>query len=303
MKVAVTGVGVRCALGDDPSAVVAGLAEGRSGLRPAGDVRDHLYDGLGLVDVDVRPFLKRRKDRKLLPRAAVLGLPAAVDALGEDRPDDIGLVLGVGAEPPEDATEAAIVASAGAEGLDVHRLGAEGLAAYPPLASLRTLPNLVLAHIAIQLDLTGPGATRAGDGAAGLAAVAEAAWMIHEGRAQVVLAGAADSLVHPGQVRDARRRGLQGPPGEAAVVFRLEPLERAILRGSRIHAVIRSATASLGAPSSTPPAHTSSLGRCGAADGVIALLTGILSGQPGSVTAKDETGGQGEVRWTVDGNL
>lgn len=299
MRVAITGVGLQCALGDDPTAVAALLDAGTSGIRPAGDARDRLPGGgIAACDVDVRPFLKRRKDRKLLPRAAWLAIPAAVDALGDLSRDDVGLFLGVGREPPEDETEAALLAAERDGQLDVERLGREGLQAYPPLASLKTLPNLVLAHVAIQLSLTGEGGTHAGDGAAGLAAVVEGVWAIEEGRCDVVIAGGADSAVHPGRARDLARRGWGTAPGEAAAVFRLERLEAARTRGAPIIATVSTAAAGIGVASELRLPHHRGLGCCGAADGALALALALSRAPAGHVRVHDQTGGRAAVWWT-----
>jgi 3-oxoacyl-(acyl-carrier-protein) synthase len=299
MRVAITGVGLQCALGADPSAVAALLAAGRSGVRPAGDARDSLPGGgIAACDVDVRPYLRRRKDRKLLPRAAWLAIPAAADAIGDDRVGDVGLFLGVGLEPPEDDTAGALVAAARDGRLDVTRLGREGLAAYPPLASLTTLPNLVLAHVAIQLGFTGEGATRAGDGAAGLAAIVEAVWSIEEGRCEVAIAGGADSLVHSALARDQVRRGFSAAPGEAAAVLRLEGLDAARSRGARILAAISRAESGLFDGPGTPIEHHAGLGRCGAADGAVAVVLGLAAAPTGRVSVRDESGARAALWWT-----
>ena len=74
-EVVITGVGLVSALGDDAGAVGALIRAGVSGLRPL-DVLASLPDSsAGLVaGPDLKPWLKRRKDAKLLPRSAELAL-------------------------------------------------------------------------------------------------------------------------------------------------------------------------------------------------------------------------------------
>lgn len=248
---------------------------------------------------DVRGFLRRRKDRKLLARATELAIPAAREALGDLPAASVGLFLGVGREPPEDATEAAILASEVDGALDAGRLGREGLAQYPPLASLRTLPNLVLAHVAIQLGLRGPGGTVAGDGSAGLAAIVAGAEAIQDGRCDVVLAGGADSRLHPALVRDQRRRGLSMDPGEAAALVRLESEPSAAAGGRPVLAWLEEAVAGFAEPAVEDPGHWCELGWCGAADGAVAAVRRLAEGGPGTLRLADPVGGCATISWSV----
>lgn len=247
--------------------------------------------------LDVRPLLRRRKDLKLLPDAARLAIPAAKRALGDHDATEAGLFLGVGREPPEDATEAAIVASLVDGALDVGQLGAVGLPLYPPLASLRTLPNLVLAHVAIQLGIRGPGATRAGDGAAGLLAIEEAVWALAEGRCDHALCGGADSLIHPAQGRDLKRRGIDGRPAGAAAVLHLATGGWVRRTGAPVRAWVTHIETGLAPPQISSMPHHAAVGRCGAADGALALATALAAQPSGQLRIQDETGARGEVCW------
>jgi len=302
VRVAVTGVGLCTALGTRADQVRQALDAGRTAVRTPDDPRGSLpLPGVAEVEVDVRPFLKRRKDRKLLPRAAELAIPAARDALGELPGARVGCFLGVGREPPEDATERAILAAERDGELDPVRLGQHGLPLYPPLASLRTLPNLVLAHVAIQLDLTGEGASVAGQGAAGLAAIVRACQAVHEGRCRVALAGGADSLVHAALARDHVRAGRTTPVGEAAAWIRLEDPEHARARGARVQAMITAGRVRIGPQQPTVVAHHHGLGECGAADGAVALVLALSRGDAGTLSIAEVAGPSVEIRWGLFG--
>jgi 3-oxoacyl-[acyl-carrier-protein] synthase II len=303
-EVAVTGVGFACALGAGGSEAARelhrDLRSGKVGLRPAGDVRDGLpYRGFGIADIDVAPLLKRRKDRKLLPRCAELAIVAAAAALGEERPADIGCFFGVGREPSDpEETEAAILASERDGRLDTLLLATRGLAAYPPLAPLRTLPNLILAHVAIQLDLTGECATRAGEESAGFAAIAEGFWAIAEGRADVVLAGGAESRVDLVSARDRLRIGDGRPPGEGAALLRLEALERAQARGARVWGRIIAAGAGAVPEFSLASAEEAALGALGCAAGPLAVVLALSEGRGGRFGAREASGASAWVEWS-----
>jgi 3-oxoacyl-[acyl-carrier-protein] synthase II len=66
-----------------------------------------------------------------------------------------------------------------------------------PLATLRGLPNLAAAHIAIQQDARGPNSTLTTACTAGTQAIGEGLRMIQRGDADVVLAGGTDAMVNP----------------------------------------------------------------------------------------------------------
>ncbi len=208
----------------------------------------------GTVDgPDLGPWLKRKKDARLLPRAAQLALPAAglaMMAFSGD-PESLGIVVAVGREPPDEGDAEASLSAMCRDGeLDREALGGEGRALYPPLLPLRTLPNMVLAHVAIAHGIRGENAVFAGGEEAGRYAFEEACNMLREGRADAVLVGAAYSAVDLASARDRLRLGLSGPPGEGAVF------------------------ALLAAPMKLPAARTLGLGDLGP----VTAFTGLLPG-------------------------
>jgi hypothetical protein len=174
----------------------------------------------------LRAHLKRRKDRKLMAPPAQLLLPAAAAALGEwpqELRAEAGLYFGVGREPPDDGdSEASLIASARAGELDVTALAGRGRDLYPPLLPLLTLPNMALAHVSINLDLGGANGCWTGGEEAGFAAILSAVHGIAEGRCDMALAGATDSLVNLGDARDLLRMGETRVPAEAAMCLRLQ---------------------------------------------------------------------------------
>ena len=275
--VAVTGLGVVCPIGDTPEAVAESVSEGRSGLSPSAELQ-HLPDDLAgrVGKVPVRAWLKRRKDRKLMARASELALAAAGPALGDFPGDriELGLFLGVGREPPDDGDSEASLAAAERDGrLDPERLAARGRDLYPPLLPLRTLPNMALAHVSINLGIMGENGAWAGEAGAGQRAVVQGIRAIEEGRVDAALAGGADSLVDLGSARDRLRLGHSGPPGEAAAVLRLEALSMAQARGAPILAVV-----SVGVSGPRAEPQRSLVGDVGAASVPLDLVTAIARG-------------------------
>jgi len=272
--VAVTGWGLRCALGEDPLAVAGALAQGASGVAVQAELAE-LPDARAAVVAgpDLRPWLKRRKDAKLFARPSELVLPACGEALAGFGGEllEVGVYLGVGREPSDGGdSEASLVASCQDGQLDQVLLAGVGKDLYPPLLPLRTLPNMALAHVSIHLGVGGANGAWAGDAPAGLQAIRVALWALVEGRCPVALAGGTDSHVDLGSARDQRRLGQAEVPGEAAAVLRLEPLGS---EGTRctLHLVELSEGELVEARRATA-AHWPALGRCGAGDAALALV-------------------------------
>ena len=277
--VAVTGIGVVSPLGNTPDALAESIRLGRSGLSRSPEL-EHLPDATAgrVGKVPVRDWLKRRKDRKLMARASELALAAAGPALAgfDGNRVDMGLFLGVGREPPDDGESEASLAAAAADGaLDPVLLAARGRDLYPPLLPLKTLPNMALAHISINLDLMGENGAWAGERGAGQRALVSGVHAILEGRCAAALVGGADSLVDLGSARDRLRLGGEGPPGEAAAMLLLEAPEAARARGAHILATLQ-----LGAlgPKTEVPAELT--GEVGAAAAPLALVAAIAVGAP-----------------------
>lgn len=281
----VLGLGLRCALGEEPASVLARLDAGESAVA----LQPHLWplsEGRAAMapDPGLRPWLRHPKEAKLFARPAALALPAAGEALrawtGERL--ELGLYLGVGAEPPDSGdSEQAILASERDGHLDEERLATRGRALYPPLLPLRTLPNMALAHLSIQLGIGGSNGAWTGRAEAGLQAVRAAMLAIAEGRCPAALAGGTDSLVELACARDLRRLDYFGPPGEAAAI---------LLLGPPGHPGAIAELSLEGGSAEEAPAtdHRQALGACGAADGALALVLAVARAVAGQVAGGGE---------------
>ena len=275
--VVVTGVGFCTALGPEPHAAIA---QGNSAVREHDELHRLPHRRAAPIDaVDLRPWLKRRKDRKLMARPAQLALAAAGIAVqnwsGER--DTLGLYLGVGREPGDDGeSEPALVAAQVDGSLDEHAVAGRCRDLYPPLLPLKTLPNMALAHISIHLDIRGENGAWSGSAASGLIALRAAMWSVRESRCDAALVVAADSWVSVGGVRDLLRMAGGKPilsPGEAGVALLIESGACAQQRDARVLATLD--TQQLGAPPIALLAHAPALGQCHAADALLAVALAV----------------------------
>lgn len=275
--IAITGLGLACPVGSEPMAALTALQTGQSGLVAHPPLHALPGTRAGVVErPGFRPYLRRRKDAKLMTRAARLALAAAGDALQGWTGDrmSLGVYLGVGREPPDDGeAELALAVSCRDGQLDEALLAGPGRDRYPPLLPLKTLPNMALAHISIHLGIGGDNGAWAGGPEAGRCALEEACWAIREGRASAALAGGADSLVDLGSARDRLRMGEEGAPGEGAALFLLEPLVKAKARNAQIWGVVFDGWEQT---SSQLPLRDL-LGGCGAAEGALDVMMAILA--------------------------
>ena len=267
-RVVVSGIGVVSPLGQSAAGHFDALADLKCGIAPitafavgefpvkcAGEVRD--FKG--------SKFLKNRKAIKMMARDIQLSVAAASLAAkdagiydGVKDPTRLGVSMGAGLIPTElDELGAAVAVSLDeAKRFDLRKFGRDGLANLFPLWLLKYLPNMLNSHIAIEYDAQGPNNCITAGSASGLLAMGEAARVIERGDADLMLAGAAESKVHPlslvrlylagklSTAPDIAEKGTRpfakGRSGlaaaEAAAVLVLEELSHARARGARVYA-------------------------------------------------------------------
>ena len=198
---------------------------------------------------------------RLAVAAAVLAVEDA--ELMDASLTDAGICMGVGLEPADLKDILPPAHRSHTNGVfSLERLVDEGIGWMNPLSSLKTLPNMSIAHVAIRLGLQGPAWALCADASAGHDALFEGAQLIRTGRASIVLAGAADSKTSFADRLSAARNGQLTPVGEAAVFLVLESREAAESRGTQIYCTLESHH---GEPRRSKP-----FGNCGAATTAVA---------------------------------
>jgi len=246
-RVAVTGLGIVCALGQRVSEVWGALREGRPAISPirmAGAERlrfrnvaqAHAYDPCAHFDASRIEHMDR------FAQLAVIAAREAVRASG------IELTPGL-------RERTAIVTGSSVGGQDTQDAGFVELYQRAqdrmhPLSIPRTMANAAASHISMEFRLTGPAYAISTACSSSNHAIGNAFWMVRNGMADVALAGGSEApfsfgllkawealrVVSPDTCRpfSKDRRGLI--LGEGAAMLLLEPLDGALARGAAIYA-------------------------------------------------------------------
>ncbi len=279
-RVVITGMGIVSPLGNSREGVWESLSIGRSGIGPlsclpaeslpvhcAGEARDFSGEigNFGALSKDQARAI--RKGLKVMCREIQMGVAAAQLALqdaglsvGGYDVDRTGVVYGSDyiMTLPDEFTEGVRNCAAPGEPFDFSRWATDGMPKVTPLWLLKYLPNMPASHVAIYNDLRGPNNSITLREASALLAVAEAYCTILRGHAEIMIAGATGTRLHPirsvhatlqeecasgdGQPEkacrpfDLNRTGMVLGEGAGAIV--LEELSAAQSRGARILAEV-----------------------------------------------------------------
>jgi 3-oxoacyl-[acyl-carrier-protein] synthase II len=249
-RVAVTGLGVKTPAGLDVTTFWDRLRSGRSAA-----ARLQLIDpdvlpvqiGCEVVDFDPVPYLGPKESRRV-DRVTQMGFAAASDALGDA--GEIGT----------DPARCAVVAGTGVGGLltleqQVGTFIEKGASRVSPFLVPMMMANATAGTIAMQFGWTGPNLCVATACAASAHAIGEAARLVRDGSADVVLAAGAEASITPTAMSafarmtalsnrndaperasrpfDAARDGFVMGEGAAALV--LEDWDHALARGAHVY--------------------------------------------------------------------
>ena len=195
-RVAVTGLGVACAIGTDVETFWSNLIAGRGGVGKLQSLdTSALKVGIGAeVDADsVRAGLKRLR-RRPTDRAVDLGLVAAADAL-----EEAGLVADA---PPHEPQPVAVILGTGAGSAESHTTGQQrfherGVRGLRPSTVPRCMYNSISAGVSIHFRLTGINYVVVSACTSATNAIGMAYRMVRDGYADTVLSGGADGFFDP----------------------------------------------------------------------------------------------------------
>lgn len=253
-RVVVTGIGLVTTLGGSSAEIRCRLANGEVASSRAVPGSP----GLRLATIagfEARPHFRQPKALKLTDRKTQLAIAAAALAVAdaglaeESARDDWAIVLGCSASDLQSAELARALGPLDpavperAVG-DLPFFAERVLGGLNPLWLLINLPNMVGAHVGIQLASHGPNHTLTGDWIAGTQALGEAWLAIAGGERRIALAGGADAPLDPfdlGVLATDPRTAEVSPflVSEGAAVWVLEEREHARRRGARLLGEIR----------------------------------------------------------------
>ena len=262
-RVAVTGMGTKSPAGltvDELwDALLAG--EAKAGPITLFDASAHgVQIACEVPDFDPVPYVGPKEVRRT-DRASLLGLAAASDALADAIGGTTGAELGreAAAGLDVDPLRCGVVAGSGVGGLrtledQVLQYGERGPDRVSPFLVPMMMANATAALVGIRHGLTGPNLAVSTACTTGAHAIGEAARMVRDGTAEVVVAGGTESCVSPVCMAAFTRMGAltKNPDpavasrpfddardgfvmGEGAAFLVLETWERAVARGARIH--------------------------------------------------------------------
>ena len=277
-RVVVTGMGVVSPLGSSLETFWDALSTGRSGVATmqavpidylptsfAGEAREFTgaIENFGPLQGEKKKAI--RKGLKVMCRESQMGVAAAQQALADAGlgdtskvdPDRVGVVFGSDymLTLPDDFTAGILRCLDESGNFDFSRWAADGMPQVTPLWLLKYLPNMPASHVAIYNDLRGPNNSVTLREASANAAVGEAFRTIVRGSADIMVAGATGTRVHPMKMVhtltqeevaangvdparasrpfDLNRSGMVLGEGSGAVI--LEELQSAQARGAKIY--------------------------------------------------------------------
>ena len=258
--IAITGLGVVSTLGHDPKTLLDNLIAGESAVSSIDAFDTAAFPctvGARVTDFKARDWVANRKNLRLMTDAVRFGLAAIKRAYADaglspesTNPERFGLFVGAGTAFGETQDLVPSIEASITDGeFDSTKFGTEGMHLISPLWLLKGLSNNVLGFASADLDARGINQNYCNSGVGGLQAIGEAAWALAEGKADILIAGGADSSINPAHFTGFGRLGMltsnTGPdacrpfdarhdgfaPGEGAAFVALERLSDAMARG------------------------------------------------------------------------
>jgi nodulation protein E len=245
-RVAITGIGAVTSLGPDTASLWSGVAGGRCGIRPIGNIptdRLTVTHAAEVMDFDPLAHFGARR-LPMLDRTSQLALVAGREAMADAGADLSALA----------ATRAGVIlgAAIGQETFDssYKALYGENAKRLHPMTVPRIMPNAPASHLSMEFGLHGPCFSTASACASASHAIGLAFHMIRSGMMDAALTGGSDASIVVGFMKAWDALRVLSPDacrpfskdrtglviGEGAAILVLEEWQRAQARGARIYA-------------------------------------------------------------------
>lgn len=249
MRVAVTGIGVICALGRNTTEFAGNLFAGRSGIGPieaADRTQLRFQNGAEVRGYSHQPYFEDRR-ADFMDRFAQFAVIAAREAVCNSAVE----------WTPDLREQSAIITGSCVGGQSTEDIGFQelykaGHNRVHPLTIPKTMSNAGASHISMEFGITGPSFTISTACASAGHAIGQAYWMLRSGGARLAIAGGSEAPFSMGILKAWEAMRVVSPEtcrpfskdrrgmilGEGSAMFVLEPLEAALARGARVHAEI-----------------------------------------------------------------
>jgi nodulation protein E len=245
-RVVITGIGAISALGRNVCEFWSSLEQGRSGICPLKTVdrsKLRFQNGAEVHGYDSNDYFEA-KQADYIDRFAQFAVIAAREAIRDS-----------GIEWDQAARESAAIVTGSCVGgqhsedagfVELYQLGRPRV---NPLTIPRTMANAGASHISIEYGITGPAYTISTACSSSNHAIGQAYWMLRGGGAEIAITGGSEAVFSMGFLKAWEAMRVVSPDtcrpfskdrtgmilGEGGAMLILEPLERALARGARIH--------------------------------------------------------------------
>lgn len=250
-RVAVTGLGMICALGNNVGECWLALREGRSAIRRMELVDASLLRFQNAAEVrgfdPARHFAEDKLAQydRFTQFALVAAREAIQDSFGRDA------LAGVSTETMAVITGSCTGGQTSEDRQFVELYGNQSGRVHP-LTIPRTMANAATSHIAMEFGITGPAFTISTACSSANHAIGEAFCMVRDGRADLAIAGGSEAPFSLGMLKAWEAMRVVAPDtcrpfskdrqgmilGEGAAMLVLEPLDAAKARGAHVHGEI-----------------------------------------------------------------
>jgi nodulation protein E len=248
-RVAITGMGVICALGRNVAEFAQALSQGRSGIAPIESTNIsqlRFQNGAEVKNYSHTPYFEDRR-ADFMDRFAQFAVIAAREAIA-----DAGVEWTAELRESTAIITGSCVGGQSTEDTGFHELYKLGHNRVHPLTIPKTMANAGASHISMEFGITGPSFTISTACSSAAHAIGQAYWMVRSGGTDLAVTGGSEAPFSLGILKAWEAMRVVSPDtcrpfskdrhgmilGEGGAMLVLEPLEAAVARGARIHAEI-----------------------------------------------------------------